>query len=275
MLLEFRGDFRRIMEQTRKPAVAGLFYPERPAELQSVIATHLDVGCDDARRPLALIVPHAGLVYSGPVAGSAYRRLLPHRDAIRRVVLIGPAHRVALAGIAAPSADAFATPLGKVRVDRERSLELLQLPGVIESDEAHQWEHCLEVQLPFLQTVLADFSIVPLVAGRVSAEIVGTVLKRGWDDQSSTLLLISSDLSHYLSYDEAQRVDRATADAVLRRRQDLAGDQACGCYAINGLMHLAEQAGWRVELLDLRNSGDTAGPRDRVVGYGSFALYDA
>ncbi len=263
------------MTRIRQPAVAGMFYPERSGELAAVVAAHLEQGRDDPRRPLALIVPHAGLVYSGPVAGAGYRLLKPYRAAIDRVVMIGPAHRVALAGIAVPTVDTFATPLGEVPLDRALIGELLALPGVVESDEAHQWEHCLEVQLPFLQNVLDEFSIVPLVVGRAAAAEVGAVLNAGWRADASTLLLVSSDLSHYLSYDQARRIDRDTADRVLARRQDLVGEQACGCHAINGLMHLAEQADWRVELLDLRNSGDTAGPRDRVVGYASFALYDA
>lgn len=263
------------MSGIRKPAVAGMFYPERPAELEAVIASCLDEGRDDPRRPLALIVPHAGLVYSGPIAGAGYRLLRPYRDAIKRVVMIGPAHRVALGGVAAPSVDTFSTPLGEIPLDRALIDELLKLPGVVESDEAHRWEHCLEVQLPFLQTVLEAFTIVPLVVGHADAGVVGAVLNAAWRADSSTLLLVSSDLSHYLSYDRACRVDRDTADQVLDRRQDLVGEQACGAYAINGLMHLAARTGWRVELLDLRNSGDTAGPRDRVVGYGAFALYDA
>ena len=262
------------MTSTRKPAVAGMFYPEQSEELATVIAAHLREGRDDSRRPLALIVPHAGLVYSGPVAGAAYRLLVPHGAAIQRVVMIGPAHRAAIAGVAVPSVEAFTTPLGDVPLDRALIAELLDLPGVIESDAPHQFEHCLEVQLPFLQTVLNEFAIVPLVVGHASAPMVAAVLNAG-RTSPSTLLLVSSDLSHYLSYDQAQRVDRETADAVLGRRQDLAGDQACGCFAINGLMHLATQSDWRVELLDLRNSGDTAGSRDRVVGYGAFALYEA
>lgn len=263
------------MTGTRKPAVAGMFYPERPAELNAVIASCLDQGRDDPRRPLALIVPHAGLIYSGPVAGAAYRLLRPYRETIKRVVMIGPAHRVAVIGVAAPSVDAFSTPLGEVPLDRALIDELLELPGMVVSDEAHRREHCLEVQLPFLQTVLDDFTLVPLVVGHTDAGVVGGVLQHARRTDSSTLLLVSSDLSHYLSYDRACRVDRDTADRVLARRHDLVGEQACGAYAINGLMYLAEEAGWRVELVDLRNSGDTAGTRDRVVGYGAFALYDA
>ncbi len=263
------------MSGIRKPAVAGTFYPARPAELEAVIGSCLDEGRDDPRRPLALIVPHAGLIYSGPVAGAGYRLLRPYRDAIKRVVMIGPAHRVALAGIAVPSVDRFATPLGEIPLDRALIDQLLELPGVVVSDEAHRWEHCLEVQLPFLQTVLEEFTIVPLLVGRADADVVGGVLQRARGADSSTLLLVSSDLSHYSSYSRACRMDRDTADRVLARRQDLVGEQACGAHAINGLMHLADRTGWPVELLDLRNSGDTAGPRDRVVGYGAFALYDA
>ena len=226
---------------------------------------------EDAAQPKAVIVPHAGYVYSGAVAGSAYARLAAGRDAIRRVVLFGPTHRVPIRGLALPSARAFATPLGNIEVDRGASAAALALPSVCESDAAHAFEHSLEVQLPFLQTVLGEFKIVPFAVGDATPQEVADVIQLLWGGPE-TLIVVSSDLSHYRGYAEACAIDRATADDVLALSPTLNHEQACGATPINGLLLCARDRGMRPELLDLRNSGDTAGDKSRVVGYASFAF---
>lgn len=258
----------------RPPAVAGQFYPSDPATL----AHEIDGALAAARpatgpAPKALIAPHAGYVYSGPIAASAYAALEPVRDSVRRVVLLGPCHRVAVRGLALPSADAFDTPLGRVPVDLKAAAELTGMPQVVVSGAAHAQEHSLEVQLPFLQRVLRDFAIVPLAVGEATTDEVADVLERLWGGPE-TLILISSDLSHYLRYDDAVRTDRATADAILVLDPTLDHEQACGAMPIAGLLSVARRRGLVPRLLDLRNSGDTAGDRRRVVGYAAFAFHD-
>lgn len=259
--------------QVRLPAVAGTFYPEAPAALHAAVQQLLaqaEPPPEEGPCPKALIVPHAGYVYSGPIAASAFARLLPHSDRIRRVILLGPAHRVRLDGLAAPGAAVLRTPLGDIAVDEEA---LLRAPGVVESPAAHEEEHCLEVELPFLQEVAPWASVVPLVVGRADAAEVGRVLEALWGGPE-TVIVISSDLSHYLPYDDGRAEDSRTAARVLALDEDpLGGEEACGAAAINGLLWAARRRGLHVELVDLRSSGDTAGPRDSVVGYGAFALY--
>ncbi len=221
--------------------------------------------------PKALIAPHAGYVYSGPVAASAFRRAALLRDRVRRVVLLGPSHFVPFEGLATSGAAAFATPLGRVEVDAGAE-SLLDLPFVVELARAHQREHSLEVELPFLQEVLDSFRIVPLVVGEAAAEEVGGALELLWGGDE-TLVVVSSDLSHYLDYDAATRVDAATGRAIEELRWDaIEPDHACGWAAIRGLLWAARRRGLVATTLDLRNSGDTAGPRDAVVGYGAWAL---
>ncbi len=260
------------MSSIRQPAVAGLFYPGAADALRCTVAELL-AGADDqaAAAPKALIVPHAGYVYSGPTAARAYRLLAPLRDTIRRVVLLGPSHRVWLDGMALPSADFFATPLGRVPVDREAVARIAGMPGVQVSDVAHAQEHSLEVQLPFLQTVLDDFSLVPIAVGACPAGRVGAVVDALWDGPE-TLVVVSSDLSHFLSYDAARVADARTRDRIVAHATTLSDDEACGARAINGLMSAEAARGLAIETVDLRSSGDTAGDRDRVVGYGSFVL---
>ncbi len=261
------------MGPVRHPAVAGLFYPDDPQDLDRAVdgyLHHAKPPADEAAPPKAVIVPHAGYIYSGPVAASVYARLGPVREAIRRVVLIGPAHRVPLSGLAVSGAEAFITPLGPVPVDQASVEAILALPQVQVLDAAHQDEHSLEVHLPFLQRVLDRFAIVPLVAGRASPEQVAEVLDRLWGGDE-TLILISSDLSHYHDYDTARRLDAATSRAIeALRPEDIGPPDACGCVAIGGLLRVAERLGLCARTIDLRNSGDTAGPRDRVVGYGAY-----
>ena len=260
----------------RPPAVAGLFYPENANELRHDVSgyiTECSPRTEVAARPKALIVPHAGYRYSGPIAGVAYRRLRDWSATIRHVVMIGPSHRVPIHGLAVPSVDAFATPLGQVPIDVTGREHLLELGLVRISDAAHAAEHSLEVQLPFLQVVLEDFDILPISVGFAPAELVARVIDAVWGGPD-TLVLVSSDLSHYHTWSEARQLDAETMRAILERRSDLPDEQACGACGINGLMQVARRRGLVVELLDQRNSGDTAGDRSRVVGYGSYALHE-
>ena len=259
----------------RPPAVAGLFYPADAAQLRDAVAQYLNAPAPDNPResPKALIVPHAGYVYSGSVAAAAYAAIASRRESIRHVVVIGPSHRVYLRGIAVPEWSSFATPLGTVTVDREGSSRLLKSGDVIAANAPHANEHCLEVQLPFLQTLLDDFTLLPLVVGAATPQHVASVLASVWGD-ADTLVLISSDLSHYHPYAVAQQMDAATSDSILRRATDLTGEQACGAACINGLLHFAREQELDVTQILRLNSGDTAGDRSRVVGYGAFAIYE-
>ncbi len=266
-------------DRVRAPAVAGMFYPGRAETLRAMVTQMLDAGAarlDEAWRrggAMAVIAPHAGYVYSGPVAGTAFAAVGARRGQVRRVVNIGPSHRVAFDGVAAPDADvaAFATPLGEVAVDCDAVATALQLPRVRRFDAAHAQEHALETHLPFLQLVLGSFAYVPLVFGDAEPGDIAAVLDRLWTDD--TLIAVSSDLSHYLDNAAARRLDRATADAIERLDPESIGSvQACGRLAIQALLQCAASRGWSARTLDLRTSGDTAGPRDSVVGYGAFAF---
>ncbi|MCK9389517.1 MAG: AmmeMemoRadiSam system protein B [Sulfuritalea sp.] len=266
---------------TRPPAVAGMFYPGDAASLRDELATCLAAvppapTLESAPSGLlkALIVPHAGYIYSGGTAGHAYARLAPLAGRIRRVVLLGPCHRVSVHGLAAPTVRAFATPLGGIPLDRAALDLLADLPQVVASDAAHAEEHSLEVQLPFLQTVLGQFQLVPLAVGDASATDVAEVLERLWGGPE-TLIVISSDLSHFHGYREAQTIDNATAARILALEQLTSFEQACGALPINGLLAVARQRGLRIERVAQCNSGDTAGDKARVVGYASFALYES
>lgn len=263
------------MDRIRPTAVAGSFYPEHAATLGEQIRDFLATAGSGERRetpPKAVIVPHAGYIYSGPVAASAYRRLELHARPIRRVVLLGPVHRVPVRGLALPDADGFATPLGVVPIDDAAVAALSDLPQVTVSRAAHEHEHSLEVQLPFLQSVLGAFKLIPLAVGDATAEEVAEVLDRLWGG-AETLIVVSSDLSHYLSYDEACRTDRHTIDAILALDPGgVTHHQACGGTPVNGLLRAARTHGLRARLLDLRNSGDTAGDRDQVVGYAAITF---
>lgn len=264
------------MQHTRPPAVAGSFYPGQGEALGREVGALLAAAATDEASgpvPKALVVPHAGYIYSGPIAAAAYARLAPWRARLRRVVLLGPVHRVPVRGLALPGAAAFATPLGEVAIDQEAVAALAGLPQVVVSPAAHAHEHSLEVQLPFLQSVLADFRLVPLAVGDATPEEVAEVLERLWGGPE-TLILVSSDLSHYLPYREAQAVDRETVDRILTLDGPLIHHQACGGTPINGLLLAARRHGLRPRLLDLRNSGDTAGDRSRVVGYAAIAFHE-
>jgi MEMO1 family protein len=260
----------------RLPAVAGRFYPDDPPELRRVIeALLLNAPTQAGSSPKAIIAPHAGYIYSGPIAASAYAWLRPDRHQIKRIVLLGPSHFVALKGLAASSAKVFATPLGGIPVDVDAVQELARLPQVQLLDEAHAREHSLEVHLPFLQIALEEFKLVPLVAGEATPDEVAQVLEHVWGGPE-TRFVISSDLSHYLDSDSARQLDCAAAEAIERLAPDkLDAAQACGCVPIRGMLQAALNHGLRAKTVDLRNSGDTAGPRDQVVGYGAFVFCPA
>jgi AmmeMemoRadiSam system protein B len=258
--------------RVRPAAVAGTFYPADPDVLRSTVERALNGPRPAGGVPKALIGPHAGYVYSGPVAGSAYARVLAARGRITRVVLLGPAHRVPVAAVAAASADAFASPLGLVPVDTEARDALVEAGLVVVSDEVHRTEHSLEVHLPFLQVALGDVTVLPLAVGHVDAARVAEILAQAWGGPE-TLVVVSTDLSHYYDRATARELDRRTAAAIVDKRPDRLGPgDACGVVTLKGLLLAAAARGLDVELLDLRTSADTAGDPDRVVGYGAFAL---
>jgi MEMO1 family protein len=259
--------------RVRRPAVAGMFYPDEPAAL----ARHIDAllaAADAAPGPLpaALVVPHAGTIYSGPIAASAYARLVPHAGSIRRVVAFGPVHRVAVRGAVVPAADVWATPLGDIPIDAALRARAVARGATVD-DRPHAPEHALEVQLPFLQRVLGDgFTLLPVAVSEISAKATADLIGE-FLGEKGTLVVVSSDLSHYHDLATARRLDRRTADAVLAREAEaLGGDDACGFYPLRGLMEAARRRDLPIRLLDLRTSGDTAGDPDSVVGYGAFEV---
>jgi AmmeMemoRadiSam system protein B len=265
------------MATVRPPAVSGLFYPASAEELRAAVEEYLREAParNEGPAPKAVIAPHAGYVYSGPIAGSAFQAFTAAAaaSAIERVVLLGPSHFVPFRGLALPGHESFGTPLGTVKLQGAGAQAALRLPQVRIIPEAHVREHSLEVELPFLQVLLGEFKLVPLVVGEATPEEVAEVLDRLWGG-AETLIVISSDLSHYLPSEDARRVDRETADAILSLRGPLDPRQACGAGPINGLLEAARARGLKPQLLDLRNSADTAGDPSRVVGYGAFAFHE-
>jgi hypothetical protein len=259
--------------QIRPPAVAGLFYPDNAEVLASQVNEFLGNADSTIDPPKALIGPHAGYPFSGAVAGRAYAPVRGNADRFSRVVLLGPSHRVPFRGMAASRADYFATPMGNVRVDQETLSRLAsERDDVVYREDAHEREHGLEVHLPFLQALLGDFTVVPLVVGDASPEAVGSLLESVWGGPE-TLIVISSDLSHFMDYDSAVRRDRATSDAIeTLRYEDVHEGDACGRHPVNGLLWLARRKGMQGRILDLRNSGDAGAPRDSVVGYGAYVF---
>ncbi|PHQ79543.1 MAG: extradiol dioxygenase [Coxiella sp. (in: Bacteria)] len=260
--------------QSKPPNVANQFYPGDPNELSMMVAGLMEKSPKTNRLPKAMIVPHAGLIYSGYTASCAYQVLQAHADQIRRVVLIGPSHHFKFSGIAVTSFNYFETPLGRVAIDIDYMPALASLVGVTVSNQAFEKEHCLEVQLPFLQALLPNFKLIPAIISDASPDLVARFLLKVWGGDE-TLILVSSDLSHYHSYAEAQRIDQATASAIVTT--DIKGvrpETACGSRGINGLLTLANERDMRMELIDLRNSGDTAGDKSRVVGYGAYYCFE-
>lgn len=261
------------MTRTRPPAVAGTFYPSDAATLRAQVDNLLGGAQSAASQmswPKALIAPHAGYIYSGPVAATAYNRLLPARGTVARVVLLGPAHFVPVRGIAATGFDRWRTPLGEIDIDVPARDAALALPGVHVDDDAHAPEHSLEVHVPFLQVVLGDFTLAPFAVGQSPPDEVASLLAALWGEED-TVVIVSSDLSHYHDHWTAQQLDRATAAAIEALDPEAVGvESACGVFPVRGLLAAARQRALRLETIDLRTSGDTAGSRDRVVGYGAF-----
>jgi len=263
----------RAQSRHRKPAVAGMFYPSDRTELSQMVSRYTDVQARYSEQPRMLIVPHAGYIYSGAVAGTAYASLKNHRGSVKKVILFGPAHRTYIKGLALPDADYLATPLGDIPIDQSLAKQVMKFPQVSISNDAHMLEHSLEVQLPFLQLVLDCFSILPLVVGSASIQEIMEILD-SLGDMEEALIVISSDLSHYHEYEVAQQIDAETSTAITSCNLAAIGHhQACGFVALQGALQFARDRGMWVVELDRRNSGDTAGPRDRVVGYGAFAVY--
>ncbi len=258
------------MTLIRKPAVAGQFYASSPGELSSTVTMLLrKAQARDTPAPKALIVPHAGYSFSGEIAASAYARLQPFSEQYQRVILLGPSHRTPVRGLALSSADVYRMPMGDVPLDKT-AIAKMDIPGVEVFDVSHRDEHSLEVHLPFLQAVLGDFTLVPIVVGDAAPELVSQVLDALWGGPE-TLIVVSSDLSHYLSYDDARAVDAGTCEAI--ENFDAGGmnhDRACGATPVGGLLLTAKRRGMKVITLDLRNSADVAGARDFVVGYGAW-----
>jgi MEMO1 family protein len=274
-----------MQKSIREPAVAGSFYPAGRAELASLVDELLASGSGVANelasahagvRPKAIIAPHAGYAYSGPCAARGFALLAPLGGTIERAVVLGPAHRVFVEGIVWPGTDALKTPLGEVAIDRSA---LAGLSGVAADARAHAHEHSIEVELPFLQVVAPDAKVVPLAVGRATAEEVAAVLEKLWGGPE-TVIVVSSDLSHYLPYDVGRRLDEDTARRIVALDAPLDGDEACGATGINGLLRVARQKMLRAELVDLRSSGDAGvgahvrASADDVVGYGAFAFYE-
>lgn len=263
------------MEQmVRPPAVAGLFYPNDPTLLRDQVLGFVEEAPSGAPPPKALIGPHAGYRYSGAVAGAAYAPLRGAAGHIHHVVLLGPSHRVPFRGMAASRAERFATPMGEVPLDQATLAQLVEArKDVVFREDAHAQEHGLEVHLPFLQTLLGDFDVLPLVVGEASADAVGSLLEQVWGGPE-TLIVISSDLSHFMDYERAVKRDRATSEAIGNLRyEDVRDGDACGRHPINGLLWLARQKGLQGRILDLRNSGDAGAPKDSVVGYGAYVFH--
>ncbi|KEA63839.1 putative dioxygenase [Marinobacterium lacunae] len=266
------------MNHIRPAAVAGLFYPGQADSLRRMVLqllTDNPVEERPAGRVRALVVPHAGLIYSGPVAARAYNLIRSAGSGGRQwrtVLMLGPNHRVPLRGIAAPDVEMFDTPVGSVSVDTQALLTLERRFDIQIRPDVHENEHCLEVQLPFLRELLPGARVLPLVVGQVGAERVADLIEWAWQ-QPDMLVVVSSDLSHYHGYADAKRIDGETDAELLAFHHEIRPEQACGAYALNGLMLAAERKGLQIDRLDLRNSGDTAGGRDQVVGYGSYVLY--
>jgi AmmeMemoRadiSam system protein B len=261
-----------VVQTVLMPSVAGMFYPAAADALRSEVTELLGQTRHPGPVPKALIVPHAGYVYSGPVAASAYARLAPAAGTVRRVVLLAPSHRLPFRGLAVPDADVLRTPLGDVPVDTEGVAKALALPQVRVFEDAFRGEHALEVQLPFLQTVLTRFTVVPLIVGDAPGAEVAEVMRTLWGGDE-TLVVVSSDLSHYLDYPTARDRDAATTRAIEQLRPEAIGyEDACGRNPVTGLLQVARERHLHVDTVDLRNSGDTAGPKDRVVGYGAYVF---
>jgi len=282
--LSLVNEVMRCLEMNaRMPAVAGSFYPNNVEQLKRQLANFLDNEPATKIVPKALIVPHAGYCYSGTIAGHGFSYLQKNKNTIERVILLGPSHRVPLRGCAVPSSDVFVTPLGDISIDQSACQQLQMLGLASASEQAHQWEHALEVQLPFLQTCLNKFDLIPIVVGACHPKDVVALLKTLLRDPllvepaQNTLIVVSTDLSHFHAYEQAQVLDDDTITRILAFKSDIAPENACGCYALNGLLSFSAQQAWKIKLISKANSGDSKdivnANKTRVVGYASFILY--
>lgn len=261
-----------VMTQIRPAAVSGTFYPGDPDELAELVLNQLANSSPSSLTPKALIAPHAGYIYSGPIAASAYGQLDENREQISRVILLGPSHHIAFYGIALTDATHYQTPLGQIAIDQQAQDAIRHLSQVSIINAAHAYEHSLEVHLPFLQMLLHEFSLVPLVVGDCPPQAVAEALKL-LAGGPETLIVVSSDLSHYHDYETAQLMDAETSQHIhLLNDNRIDGEHACGARPVNGLLRFVNENNMQAHILDVRNSGDTAGPRDRVVGYGAYAI---
>jgi len=258
--------------RSRPPVVAGTFYPDNPKTLRNDVLQYIsDAKTINGPRPKFLIAPHAGYIYSGSTAAYAYRYIKSYAEGITRVVLMGPAHRVALRGLAIPGMSQFSSPLGNINLDKQNLEKLEALNFVSIDDTAHALEHSLEVQLPFLQSVLNEFTLTPVIVGACSPKELAILINALWGGDE-TLFICSTDLSHYHAYSDAKRIDAITCDKIKNRQNNISGEQACGCYPLNGVLQVAQERHLEVKQLYYCNSGDTAGAQDAVVGYGAFII---
>ena len=260
--------------KNKKADVAGLFYPAEPKELREMIEVFISNAKVAQNLTRAIIAPHAGYVYSGPIAGSAYRALYSSKETIKNVVIMSPSHNISFDGVATHSADSFSTPLGDLHVNKEIKETISNLPFVKELDNAFIREHALEVHLPFIQHTLPQAKIVPLIVGHTYPEEIQMLLETLWPDPTNAFV-ISSDLSHFLSYVQAQKIDSLTAKQIEKLLyKEIHHEQCCGFFPLRGLLKFAKEHGLKITALDLRNSADTAGDKGRVVGYGSFIVHN-
>jgi AmmeMemoRadiSam system protein B len=261
------------MVNIRKPNVAGQFYPDQTKVLSEMINKFLsEVHVNIKEKPKAIIVPHAGYTYSGPIAATAYATLLPYKESIKKVILLGPTHRMSFKGVAATMVDYFETPLGSIPIDHNiQEISSSQIVNVNET--AYEMEHSIEVQLPFLQTVLNKFELLPLIVGDIEFIKVADIINNLWDSDE-TLIVVSSDLSHYKAYYSAQTLDTLTSSIIEKLApNELQSEQVCGLIPIQGLLQVAKQKNIQVRTLDVRNSGDTSGSKENVVGYGAYFFW--
>lgn len=261
------------MASIRFPAVAGMFYPDNPAQLSKLVGSLLDQALSAKPPPKAMIVPHAGYIYSGSVAATGYARLLNRSHEYDRVIVLGPAHRYAFSGLAIPTVDAFETPLGRVYLDKKGIEKIKYHENILMDNKPHAQEHSIEVQIPFLQIAInSPFKLIPIVVGEASPLTVQEILEILWNGKK-TLIVVSSDLSHYLNYDSAKQLDNETSQAIINFQPKMISyNQACGRIPIQGLLLAAKKHNLQSEMISLRNSGDTAGPKNQVVGYGTYVF---
>ena len=262
------------MEKIKQADVAGMFYPGEEASLRQMVDGFIQKALSFDLRPRAIIAPHAGYIYSGSIAGTAYKTIAAVRDQIENVIIMSPAHRFYLRGIALHMADAFATPLGNIPVNIGIVKKIKQFSSVQWEERSFIQEHGLETHLPFIQRAFKPgIKIVPMIVGECQESEVAEILESVWEDPRN-FVIISSDLSHFHSYADAKKLDRNTVDLIQNLdSQSLDTEFACGHYPICGLLNLARNRKLKIKALDIRSSGDTAGSKESVVGYGSFAVY--